>query len=486
METALTPQRMVAELSKSTHGDLKAYVPITQRAARENPEFLAHLIAWNQLKGQVRDSKLAIPLASLVRDFPFAENSFAHLALLSPRDLVRAMHFCRDAGVSPWALRKRVVEPYVRAREANPGWLIRTVLLHRESLKELYSVNKLRPHTFADSIVFKGACPPGPLAAKANLKNMTPAEAASAIVKYRIPYLAASAALKGRMKDPDVVLALIDTMTPTELVTNTKMLERLGVKTNPALRAAYEAGLARVAKNTSKTVLKTARAAENVGDAQLKAKLVAVQEKQIKAAGIEGDWLVLGDKSGSMHSAIEVARQVAGVLTTYVKGTVNLVWFDNMPRAMNVTGKTYDQIKAETKHVLANGGTSIGCGLQWAMDKGLNVQGIAIVSDGGENAPPYFPETYARLCAKSDSPVPVYFYRVPGEPDVLSKRMKSLGQDVQIFDIGRDADFYSLPNIVQTMRASRYSLHDEIMDTPLLTLGQVFKSNEGEEDEAAA
>jgi len=35
-------------------------------------------------------------------------------------------------------------------------------------------------------------------------------------------------------------------------------------------------------------------------------------------------------------------------------------------------------------------------------------------------------------------------------------------------------DFYSLPNLVQTMRTNRYSLIEEIMETPLLTLEQAF------------
>jgi hypothetical protein len=35
-------------------------------------------------------------------------------------------------------------------------------------------------------------------------------------------------------------------------------------------------------------------------------------------------------------------------------------------------------------------------------------------------------------------------------------------------------DYYSLPNIIPTMKTTRYSLVDEIMGTPLLTLKQVF------------
>ena len=44
------------------------------------------------------------------------------------------------------------------------------------------------------------------------------------------------------------------------------------------------------------------------------------------------------------------------------------------------------------------------------------------------------------------------------------------------FDLRRTGvDYYSLPNLVQTMRSNRYSLIDEIMQVPLLTLAEVLK-----------
>lgn len=484
---ALTPQRVVAELTRSPHGDLNAYIPVGTQAVREMPEFFAHLIAWNHVKGAIRDSKVALPVVSLMPGYPFAENSLAHLALLDPKNLARAVKFAKTYKTGGRGMRK-MIERYLRARESNQGWFIRSVLQHRASMKELYAVNHVRPHTWADAILFKGARPPGPLAAVAGLKDMSAKDAAFAIVKHRIPFLIAVGALGKRMKEPELVLALMEQMSPAELINNTKMLEGLGVKTEPMLRAAYEAGLQRVVAATgtksAAATLKTTRAVQAISDEKIKAKLNAVQDKQIKAAGIEGDWLVLGDKSGSMHTAIEVARVVAATLAKYVKGQVNLVWFDTMPRAMNVTGKSYEQILAETKHVRANGGTSIGCGLQWAIDKGVGVQGIAIVSDGGENSGPMFRSVYERMSAKDGTSVPVYFYRCDaGDSDSFSHDMKSAGHDVQLFDLGRTVDMYSLPNLVATMRASRYSLFDEIMEQPLLTLDQVFKV-EGEQDAA--
>ena len=58
-EQGLTKQRIVAELSRSSHGALKDYVPIGKQAVQQEGEFTAHLIAWDKKNGQIRDSKAA-------------------------------------------------------------------------------------------------------------------------------------------------------------------------------------------------------------------------------------------------------------------------------------------------------------------------------------------------------------------------------------------------------------------------------------------
>ena len=75
-----------------------------------------------------------------------------------------------------------------------------------------------------------------------------------------------------------------------------------------------------------------------------------------------------------------------------------------------------------------------------------------------------------KLLGKS---VPVYLYHLFGESDALSQYMARSGHDLQRFEI-TGADYFSLPNLAMTMRANRYSLADEIMETPLLTLNGVF------------
>lgn len=498
VEQGLTKQRIISELTKSTHGALDAYVTIGSKAAIEDPEFFGHLIAWNEKKGQIRDSKLALPVVCLTRfGLPavIQENALAHLALLSPRDLLRALTFARGkvaggGGSSQGNARalKRLVERYLRAREGHWPWFERTALQHRRSLKTLYRQYHVKAGTAMVEMVLNGFAPNGTVFADVkNLHRMPDVEAAGAILKHRIPFLVAQGALGKRAKDPDLLLALIQQMSPTELTTNMKTLEKWGVRTVPALRAALEQQLqksveaARSDKGAStKATLKTAKAIEAVADEGLKAKLTAVQEKQLATMAVEGDWLVLGDKSGSMDMAIEKAREVAATLAKMVKGQVHLIFFDISPRHFDVTGMSLAEIKKATSLVMANGGTSIGCGLGLVLSRKLNIDGIAIVSDGAENSVPAFVDRYKAYAKEMDKEPPVYLYRmhgsVAGPADVdVALSMRHFGYEIQEFDLRGGFDYHSLPNIVQTMRTNRYSLVDEIMGVPLLTLDEVLK-----------
>jgi hypothetical protein len=293
----------------------------------------------------------------------------------------------------------------------------------------------------------------------------------------KIPFLIAMGALGKKAQEPDLVMALIKRMSATELVTNTKMLERLGIKTNPVLRAAFEEGLTKVAKGKA-NVLKTSEAAKVVTDVKLKAKLEAVQEKQIAAIAVEGNWLILADRSPSMHSSVQAAKEIAGTLTKLVKNKVWLIFFDSMPMTIDITGLTLDEIKKATMHIQAGGsGTSIGCGLQRMLDAKEEVDGIVIVSDGEENTSPMFTNVYKKYSDMVGKEVPIYFYHVPGGHNSFSSEANRQGIDVQTFDLtGHSLDYYSLPALVQTMRTNRYSLVDEIMATPLVTLASVFKN----------
>lgn len=487
MERELTTQQLIGSLIKVAHEDLKEYAQDGLKVAAQNPDLLAHMIAWNWENGEIRSSKSALPVIALRGSSgvgnAYYENAVAHLMLLDPRNLVKAAMFHRSiAKVNSGAgtMLKRGIKAYLWAREMNVGWWDRTVLQHRKSMKTLYALYHVKPNERAQNVLFGNSYPFGSVFRVVHdLKMLSPLEAAQMILKHKIPFTIATGALGGIKGNTDLILALIEGMTSAELVTNSKMLAKLGVMDNPALRAAYDNGMEKAQKDKKVSSMKAGRAASFVGDKTVKAKLEKLQEVKVEdLKQIEGDWLILGDKSGSMEVSIEKAKEIAAFLTKVISGNVNLVFFDTRPVRYEVTGKTLDEIKKVTHGIGAGGGTSIGCGLQLTMEKGIIVNGIVIVSDGGENTAPMFADAYHRYEKTMGASPTVYLLHVNGEPDVLSQWMEERNADIPYEKLeAKDLDFYGLPSLTKVLKAGRYALLDEIMQSRLLTIKEVLDKN---------
>jgi hypothetical protein len=480
METGLTRNQIFSTLARSEHGELNAYTKDVQRAFKDEPEFSAHLISWNRTNGQIRDAQIALPVVSLTvpgLDAELVENSLAHIAKLGLRELLKAYRFALGLKPRP-SMRpiRRIIEERLRTIEKSKHEWTAVAVQHRHTMKELYALTRTKPADFADEILFKEKYPEKSVfQAIATLKTMAADDIAEAIVKFQIPFLVANGALGSKLKDENVALALIKAMTATELVTNMKLLEKMGCKTNPVLRAALEEGLVKVA-TSKKNVLKTTRAAEAMEDEGLKQKLRGAQERQIQnMKGVDGNWLVIGDCSGSMSEAIATANQISGTLVKMVKGKVHLVFVNSAPQGMDVSGLALDEIQKKTRLIRAGGGTDLSVGLRWALEKGLEIDGIVVVSDGADHGHK-FPAVYVQLTTKLGKEIPVYLYECDGESNSLTRDMQAAKFDLQVFNLrGTKLDYYSLPNLVATMRTNRYSLADEVLEAPLLKLSTTIK-----------
>jgi hypothetical protein len=572
IERGISKNEIISELTKSPHGQLFAYVQVVRAAAIQEAEFLAHLITYDHANGHIRDAKLALPVISMATpqfNEDFVENSLANLALLNPRDLLRAFEFATnlrepdksvsgavfgevlrgilmkktletagksldglpvtkiakldDGQIFVGALQgkgfalnpskphrfmafRRMVRRYLQVLESNNSRFVKTAALHRGSLQKLYVLSHSKPKfNFTNIVLFgrtldgaKAAPPSGSIfEAIAKLKDMDPKEAAAAITKFGIHPRIAIGAFNKKIEGSDLGMAIIGRMSPTELVTSSRLLKKLGVDKSPTLRAAYDEALTRAGKSKA-NVLKTTKVIEALaeeedeGESFVREKLKGLQEKQLQAlGGIEGDWLVLGDKSGSMTESIELSRRIAATLAKMVKGKVILVFFDTAPRAIDATGKTYEQLLNLTKYVDAQGGTSIGCGLQFALESGFEANGIVVVSDGAENTSPFFCNVYQEFSKKYGRTVPVYHFVLSGKADhfptppfhgySFGPSQEAPPVDVQKFDLRKGIDYYALPNLLQMLRTQRYGLIDQIMNTPLLTLDEVFNPRQKEE-----
>jgi hypothetical protein len=566
-EQALTTQQIIGNLIKVVHKSLDLYTDDALKVVKQNPDLFAHLIAWNSIHGEIRDTKIAFPVISLRGDpgdeNAYYENAIAHLLLLDPRNLTRAVHFhytkesiipvinkeieqqigrikkissqkkvnsnylkrAKD-DLTVLELRKKEiqkvikqfikigndiipkskvnellragVEQYLRVREQNIPWWNATVVQHRASMKTLYALHHVKPSENVQDILF--GHPTGKMIRKEDgtlkpekgsrlypkgsvfsiikeLKNMDSKEAAGAILNYKIPFTSVvGAAPAGITKNTDLLLSLIESMSGNELITNSNMLSELGVMNNPILKAAFENAISKAKKDKRTSTLKAGTAASVVTDEKIKIKLEKLQEHRIdNLKGLEGDWLILADKSGSMKESIIKAREVAAFLGRTTKGKVYLVFFNTLPVMYDISGKSLEEIKTITSGIMAGGGTSIGCGLQLISDKQIIVNGIVICSDGGENTHPHFFEVYKQYEKKYMISPTIYLIHFPGEPDVLTPSSHEFSYEK--LD-GKDLDYYGLPNLSNILRSSRYTFIDEIMQVPLLTINSVLQRKE--------
>ena len=490
-------QSLINELLQSRHGDLPAYIPSTDKAAQD-PEFLSKLMVWNLAKGEIRDTKIALPMIALHHfgkgERDLAENAVACLCSLDPRSLVKAYRFKKTLNKIIPGGNRRVLEQgikqYLTSREENQGMWDRVALQHRHSLKELYAVAHQKPSDRAQAVLFKGEYPKGSVFEDiALLKSVGVEEAAGIILNRKIPFQIAIGALGRKKEDfikaPELPLALMSAMSGQQLLASTKMLQSLGVFSSPMLQSEYNKALQRAKGDKRVSTLKADKAARAVVEAattdeekrvaeKIVKKLSAVQEEKLAQKTIEGDWVVLGDCSGSMQQAIKLAVEIASYITKSVKGKVYLIFFNIQPRMMEVTGKTLAEIQQETRLISAGGGTSCGCGLWLLADKKIAVDGIAMISDGGENTFPAFGEAYLRYVDIMKKSPTVYFYKLNGDRNVFSENCKRTNTAIEEFDMTQ-SDYYSLPNMVAMMKTTRYSLIDEIMSTELLTFKDVFE-----------
>lgn len=490
-------------------------------ASKTDADLFAHLIAWNAANGKIRDSKVAFPVLALrgitAQTPEFAENAIAHLLQLSPRELKRAYQFnhyltfsqvvtskgtldLNGVQLEDWVkvdgqrvrqfplgisansrkMLQRGLRLYLEHRESNTKLFDRAVLHHRGSMKYLYKVARKTPSAYAQRVLFDGVFANNSVFAKvAALSATPPKEAAGIILEYELPFEVIVGAFPRIKQERDVVLAMIERMTGNQIIDHTEMLQKLGAFADPVLKSAYDAAIVRARTDKRVETLKAGKAADRQavhgGPRSTAGALSGLQEQRLSQLNrIRGSWAVLGDYSSSMSLAIDMARKVASVIAQGVDESVYLIFFNNSPRFIEVTGLDYQGILQKTRSLVANGGTSIGSALDYLLARKLWVDGIVIVSDGGEWNPPMFAETYQAYCKLMGVEPTVYLLHVPGsDPDNLSVNCARAGVRIEKI-IMENADDYALPNVLSVLNANRYQLFDDIMATPLLTIESVF------------
>jgi hypothetical protein len=460
---------MLNSLLTTPHRKLEQVAEIHQLIVELDPIFYGHLAVWYQRNGDVRDHKEVFVAYLLTSDLTeHRDAGFMMLQELPPYQVARVVDFMKQHRNKVPRSARTAVQRYLKVRESNPALFDRAALRGRKAMKHLYASLHIKPDERANATLFRDLPPVGSLAAvlKQLAKAESAAEQARLIVEFNLPYTIAIGAIK--QLTPVVLVALINSMSPQEVINNLKSLKARGAMDHPEVKALVDAKLDEASKGARVAAFKAQVAADAADlDADTVARLEKVTNEQIKRRGvITRPTALLVDKSGSMESAIEIGKRLAALISGITQANLFVYAFDTIPYPVTAKGKDLTDWERAFQHIKAGGGTSIGCALEAMRKKRQIVDQIIIVTDEGENTAPYFGEVYKTYCQELSVMPNVVIVRVGGYCTWLETQLKQQQAPVETFTFA--GDYYSLPNLVPLLtRPSRLDLLLEILDMPL-------------------
>jgi hypothetical protein len=460
---------MLNSLLTTPHRKLEQVAEIHQLIVELDPIFYGHLAVWYQRNGDVRDHKEVFVAHLLTSDLTeHRDAGFVMLQEFPPYQVARVVDFMKQHRNKLPRSARTAVQRYLKVRESNPDLFDRAALRGRKAMKHLYASLHIKPSERANAILFRDQPPVGSLAdvLKQLAKAESAAEQARLIVEFKLPYAIAIGAIK--QLTPTVLVALINSMTPQEVINNLKSLKARGAMDHPEVKALIDAKLDEASKSARVAAFKAQIAADAADlDDDTLARLEKVTNEQVKRRGvISRPTALLVDKSGSMENAIEIGKRLAALISGITQANLFVYAFDNIPYPVTAQGKELTDWERAFQHIKAGGGTSIGAPLEAMRKKRQIVDQIIVVTDEGENAAPYFGEVYKTYCRELAVIPNVVIVRVGGYCNWLESQLKGQQAPVETFTFA--GDYYSLPNLVPLLtRPSRLELLMEILDTPL-------------------
>ncbi|MBY0528264.1 MAG: VWA domain-containing protein [Gemmataceae bacterium] len=496
-------------LLTTPHRQLAKIWPIHSDMTLKDPRFYVRLAAWYSDHGDVRDHKEMFIVNLILSDFPgHRDTGLAMLRALPPYQLVRVVDFihgrketvkvrveepavkrprrqrkAKDAAPPartetlvdeiglfrnpPRALKTEVTR-YLREREADADWFDSSVLVARKALKRLYALLHIKPGPRAQLILFDETPPPDSrvFALKALAKATNPEDQAAAIRKHQIPYRVAATVVQ--TMTPAVLSALVERMSPQEVINNLEALRRRGALDDADIKSQIEAKLDQAKTGTRVSALKAEEAMKAAGvSKEVRRKLEQVADTQIKAKGrITRPTALLIDKSGSMEVAIELGKRIGAMLSAVCSDRLHVFAFDTMAYPIQPAGAELADWEKALRGITAGGGTSAGVAVEYLRRKRQVVEQLIVVTDEDENTAPFFVDSLRKYRQELHADPVVCFVRTPGGTTKLEEACRTAGIQADAFQF--NGDYYSLPNLVPMLaRPSRMELLMEVMEYPL-------------------
>lgn len=484
-------------LLTSPHRDLDKLYPIHDETRKQDPLLYQQLASWYWDKGEVRDHKEMFIIDLSLSDFEgHRDIGLALLRKLPPYEVRRVVDFIK--GWKPYISEKRKeqlakegktrkvdkhglfinvprsmrteITRYLRERESDPDRLDSVILSARNHLKRLYAVLRIPPSDRTQAILFEDEPPKDSklYALKLIVKTKEPGQQARLIMRHKIPYRIASTVIK--TITPTVLIALINSMSSQELINNMASIKRHGAFDNPEVKALVKEKLGKAKTDKRVSAYKAKEAIKVAGVSKdVEKELEEVTETQVKMKGkIKRPTALLVDASGSMEVEIELGKRIAAMLGAVCEGDFFVIAFDTMAHKIEIQDFSLAGLEKSFRGIKAGGRTSFGCAVELLRRKKNYVEQMIIVTDGGENEPPFFLQSLKAYREELKTDPNICFVKVKGQAqsDHVEEALKREGIPIDSFTF--TGDYYALPNLLPLVtKPSRLELLDEIMGWPL-------------------
>jgi hypothetical protein len=290
------------------HRKLEELAPLHTSSLERDPLFYSHLAPWYFEKGEVRDHKLLFVAHLATSEYPeFREAAWVLLQQLAPYEVARALdHTKKVIGKTPRSF-KSAITHYLRTREENLRQFDGAALRARKDLKHLYASLRIKPAARAQAILFDEQPPADSqiYALKLLARAETAEEQASVILEHKIPYTTAVGALK--QMTPVVLVALIASMSPQEVINSMAALQKRGALDHPEVKALIDQKLAAAVTDKRVSTMKAKKAIEAAHlDSETERTLTQITDQRVAAkVEIKRPTALFVDRSTKGHHKLE-------------------------------------------------------------------------------------------------------------------------------------------------------------------------------------
>ena len=465
-------QTLLQSFLEASHGNLAGHRQTHARALEQDPALYAPLSRWYQIHGTLRDHhELFAGHLLTSKDEEFRHHAYVLVQSMRPYQLARVIRYVKEVLKKSNRTLRSAVQFYLRRREADPLWFDECVIRDRRSMRYMFATLHIKPQPRSQRILFEQKPPADSRVAvvrRLHQLKHDPTQQAALIRQHRIQFTTALGAA-GPLQPP-LMMALIEVMTPQQVINNLAFLQRRGAMDQPAARQLVldkiEEGKreSRVHDTKSLTALKKLQ-----DDPELRRSLLEMSQHRLRERGrLTRPTLLLVDKSGSMQVCVEIGKMLACLCSTIAEAPLWVEAFDSDSFTIKASEATFDAWEKAFRHIHANGWTSLGAPLRKLREE--HYEQILLISDGVENTQPFFCEQLAEYQQRTGRHVEVTWLKV-GEAQSTSLESSAIRWNIALKTLSFRGDYYNLPNLVPMLcqQQDNQSLVQEVLQHELFT-----------------